>query len=339
MIEVVSTLALNSIQDRGRFGARHYGVSTSGAMDPLALAVANALLGNPDDAAAIEVQTFPFEVRFLEDGAFALSGADAGATLDDAPLPPWWTTTARRGQVLRLRPPRADARAYLALAGGVDVPVVLGSRSTHLRSGFGGLEGRSLRAGDIVRALPAPATGGGDFGAVPPDIVVPALADAEGGDALVIRAIPAGDHDIFPPDMQARFWQARWKISHQSDRAGYRLAGPPLRLPVPVELRSYGLVAGIVQVPPSGEPIIQLSDANTAGGYPKIAAVVDADIWRLAQARLGGLVRFAPVDHAAAVAAMAPVEDYLRAARRTIGLWRARRARAASIELQRGSTR
>jgi allophanate hydrolase subunit 2 len=122
--------------------------------------------------------------------------------------------------------------------------------------------------------------------------------------------------------MQDRFWQTPWKISHQSDRAGYRLAGPPLTLPTPVELRSYGLVSGIIQVPPSGVPIIQLSDANTAGGYPKMAAVIEADLWRLAQARLGSRIRFKDVEHAEGVEAMAPVEAYLESVRRTAELTR-----------------
>jgi allophanate hydrolase subunit 2 len=202
--------------------------------------------------------------------------------------------------------------------------VVLGSRSTHLRSGFGGLDGRFLRPGDILRPVPGgEAPGFRELGAVPPDIVVPPLEDAPGGNALVLRVIRAGEYGIFPPDKQELFWSTRWKISHLGDRAGYRLSGPALSLPAPVELRSYGLVAGIVQVPPSGEPIIQLADANTAGGYPKIATVIEADLWRLGQARLGSRIRFRAVEHGEAVAAMAPVEDYLRAVRRIAGLCRA----------------
>ena len=122
-------------------------------MDPVAFVVGNVLLGNPDNAAAIEVQTFPFVVRFLADTNFAVTGADTAATLDDHDVPPWWSATARRGQTLTLRPPASGARAYLALAGGIDVPVILGSRSTHLRSEFGGFGGRSLEQGDVLRTL------------------------------------------------------------------------------------------------------------------------------------------------------------------------------------------
>lgn len=323
MIEIVSSPALNTIQDLGRVGARHYGVSTSGAMDAVALAVGNCLLGNADDDAAIEIQTFPFEARFLEDLTFAVTGADVQASLDGDTLPPWWATTARRGQVLTLRPPRSGARAYLALAGGADVPVILNSRSTHLRGGFGGLEGRSLQAGDVIRTLPCDASRAVDIGALPPDFAIAPPRSVSHQSAMVVRVMRAGDYDIFPSEMQECFWRTPWKISHQSDRGGYRLSGPPLKLPTPVEMRSYGLVAGIIQVPPSGEPIIQLSDANTAGGYPKIGAVIEADIWRLAQARLGSLIRFEEVDHAEAVDAMTTVQTYLKSVRRVAELCRA----------------
>jgi 5-oxoprolinase (ATP-hydrolysing) subunit C len=322
VIEVLSTLPLNTVQDLGRFGARHYGVSTSGVMDPVAFVVGNVLLGNPDNAAAIEVQTFPFVVRFLADTNFAVTGADTAATLDDHEVPPWWSATAKRGQTLTLRPPASGARAYLALAGGIDVPVILGSRSTHLRSEFGGFGGRFLQQGDVLRTLDgeghaAPWKSGG-LGVVPPSFALPAT----NGRVLPVRVLKAGEYDLFSAKMQERFWATEWKITHHSDRGGYRLSGQPIKLAAPVELRSYGLVAGIVQVPPSGEPIIQLSDANTAGGYPKIAAVIEADLWRLGQARLGSFIRFEEVAYEAAVEAMAPVADYITRIRRTADLYR-----------------
>lgn len=323
MIEIVATQALNTVQDLGRFGVRHFGVSTSGVMDSLAFRVANDLLGNPENAAVVEVQTYPFQVRFLADLAFAVTGADGTVTLEGRELPPWWSDWAKAGQVLTLGMPRTGSRTYLAIAGGFDVPVVLHSRSTHLRSGFGGHEGRSLQAGDILRTLPCEDGAPKPLGVIPPGLVIPA-PDAEAGEtAMILRVVAAGEYDIFPRDMQERFWDTSWKISHQSDRAGYRLSGPPLELPAPVELRSYSLVAGIIQVPPSGIPIIQLSDANTAGGYPKIAAVIEADLWRLGQARPGGLIRFKDVTHEEAVAAMAPVEAYLANVRRSVDLYRA----------------
>jgi allophanate hydrolase subunit 2 len=132
----------------------------------------------------------------------------------------------------------------------------------------------------------------------------------------------AGEYDLFPAAAQESFWATNWKITHQSDRGGYRLAGQKLALDTPVEMRSYGLVAGIVQVPPSGQPIIQLSDANTAGGYPKIATVIEADLWRLGQARHGSFIRFIEVTYEEAVEAMTPVTAYLKQIRRGTNLYR-----------------
>lgn len=322
MIEILQSLALNSIQDLGRYGARHYGVSTSGVMDPVAFRVANFLLGNEENSAVIEVQTFPFTVRFLTDKAFSVTGANATISLDGRDLPPWWCDRATAGQTLTLGIPRAGSRAYLALSGGIDVPIVLNSRSTHLRSEFGGYEGRSLQAGDVLASFAEEKASIRPFGVVPPSLAVPIPITDSGESDLVIRVIRAGEYGIFPPQMQVLFWQTAWKISHQSDRAGYRLTGAQLELPEPVELRSYGLLSGIVQVPPSGLPIIQLSDANTAGGYPKIATVIDADLWRLGQARAGSLIRFIEVTHDQAIAAMKPVDAYLSAVRYDVDLYR-----------------
>jgi 5-oxoprolinase (ATP-hydrolysing) subunit C len=325
MIEVLVSNALNSVQDRGRTGARRFGVSTSGAMDPVALAIGNAMLGNADDAAAIEVQTFPFSIRFQRDAKFAVTGADCAATLSGKPLPPWWCAQAREGDVLTLSAPRRWARVYLTFAGGIDVPVVMGSRSTHMRAGFGGLDGRALTVGDhlSIGTAPGGARGGMDFGVVPPDTAIKRCQDGKHG-PLRIRALRAGEYDLFPSTVQAAFWSTEWKIGFQSDRGGYRLSGADLTLPAPVELRSHGVVAGVVQVPPSGQPIIQMSDANTAGGYPKIAAVIQADLWRLGQAPLGSLIVFEEVDYDEAVAAMHPIDAYIGDVCATADLYQSR---------------
>ena len=324
MIEILTSHALNTIQDLGRIGARRFGVSTSGAMDPVALAAGNALLGNDSAAASIEVQTFPFRLRFGADIAFALTGVDCNATLAGRAVPPWWCMRAKAGDVLALAAPRRGARAYLTFDGGIDLPPVLGSRSTHIRAGFGGLDGRALREGDIVPVSHTrrEATARFGFGAEPPEVAI-ARADASEDGVLRVRVLRAGEYDLFSDDMQKTFWSTTWKISLQSDRGGYRLAGSRLTLPAPVEMRSHGVVAGVVQVPPAGEPIIQMSDANTAGGYPKIAAVIQADLWRLGQARPGSMIAFSEVDYKEAVAAMTPVNDYIAGLRATADLYRA----------------
>jgi biotin-dependent carboxylase-like uncharacterized protein len=318
VIEIIDTGPLNTIQDLGRAGYRDIGVTASGAMDPLALKIANLLVGNDEDAAMIEVQTFPLRLRFRETTVFAVTGG-ANATLDGIALPPWWMQTAGAGQVLELLLSPASARAYIAFAGGVAVPPVMGSRSTSLRGAFGGINGRFLKNGDALRlGEPAgtdlPADG---LGVVPPATALAELFPVTSDGTLLIRALPAGEHDLFGADAE-RFWSQAWKISSQSDRTGYRLSGEPVRPTAPVEMRSYGIVPGVVQVPPGGEPIVQMSDANTAGGYPKIAGVLEADLWRLGQARIGSSVRFVRSSHAEARVLDQAIAAYVDDVRNTL---------------------
>jgi 5-oxoprolinase (ATP-hydrolysing) subunit C len=335
MIEVLSSSALATVQDHGREGYLRFGVGTSGAMDRLALAVGNLLLGNPDDAAGIEIPMFPFRVRFLEDLDFAITGADCSARLGERPVLPWWTTQARRGDVLTIGVPGSGMRCYLLLAGGVDVPVVLGSRSTQLRGQFGGFEGRQLQKGDVLKAL---GLGGGveadtaphgvpyaaGFGAVPPEHALPAPVSTPSADAgdTVVRVLPAAEYDCYQPQSIDAFWREGWKVTPQSDRYGYRLAGPTLEPTRHIEKRSHGIVPGVIQVPHNGQPIIQLRDAQPSGGYPKIGTVIEADLWRLAQARIGTKIRFARTTYQEAVAALDELDSYLLRVRNLVGLVR-----------------
>lgn len=312
MIEIERSASLNTVQDLGRTGWRHLGVSVSGVMDPLALRAGNILLGNDENAAAIEIQLFPFRVRFTADTFIALTGANCQARLDNKPLPGWWGCPVRKGQVLELRFPRHGARGYLCVAGGIDVPKVLGSRSTALRGGFGGVEGRELLSGDRLHwgapsAIRLPDEG---VGIVPPLQAMQAHFPEIRQGSLPIRAIPAGEHGLFSADGE-RFWRQQWKISVHSNRTGYRLSGPPIIPDEQQEMRSYGLIPGIVQVPPAGEPIIQLSDANTAGGYPKIACVIEEDLWRLGQLRAGQAIQFVQCDVQTALVTRQAIERWL----------------------------
>lgn len=318
MIAVLETGPLNTVQDLGRFGYRSIGVTSSGAMDELALTIGNVLLGNDDGAAALEIQTFPFRLQFDKDAVIAITGADCGARLDGKPLPSWWAMPVGAGQVLELKTPLKSARAYLCVQGGIEVEPMLGSRSTSLRGAFGGLEGRFLAANDrlvIADARPCSVPSGG-FGVMPPEVALKAHFPVAEDGALLIRAIPAGEHDLFGSEAE-RFWSQSWKISSQSDRTGYRLSGEPIRLAAPVEMRSHGVVPGVVQMPPAGEPIIQMSDANTAGGYPKIAGVVEIDLWRLGQARIGSRIRFVRSSAREALSIERAVTAYVDDIRRT----------------------
>ncbi|MCU5772120.1 biotin-dependent carboxyltransferase family protein [Erwiniaceae bacterium BAC15a-03b] len=312
MIEIIKTGALNTVQDLGRSGFRHMGVSVSGVMDPLALRAGNILLGNDENAACLEIQLFPFRVRFLADTSIALTGADCRAKLDGEALPPWWGCAVKQGQELELNFPRHGARSYLCVAGGIDVPLVMGSRSTALRGSFGGHEGRWLQKGDRLplgetQALPLPASG---MGIEPPAVAMAAAFPCNADGVIQLRAIPSGEYELFAAD-HARFWQQQWQISNQSNRTGYRLSGEPILPSKVVEMRSYGLVPGIVQVPPAGEPIIQLSDANTAGGYPKMAGIIEEDLWRLGQVQPGQYIQLIKSDAREAISVAAEIQRWL----------------------------
>ncbi|AYM60017.1 biotin-dependent carboxyltransferase family protein [Agrobacterium fabrum] len=319
MIEIIETGPFNTVQDLGRPGYRDIGVSAGGAMDPLAVKIGNILLGNFDDAAVIEVQTFPFKMRFEARAEFAVTGADGQMLLDGRELLSWCTHVAAEGQVLELKQPPQFARAYISVAGGVDVPVLMGSRSTALRGGFGGNDGRPLARGDRLKigtaadALPLPASG---IAVIEPAIALRDVFAPPIEGILQIRAIPAGEHGLFASDGEA-FWSQTWRISSRSDRTGYRLSGEPINPTETIEMRSHGVVPGVVQVPPGGEPIIQMSDANTAGGYPKVAGVIECDLWRLGQARIGSRLQFVRSTHAEARVVEQAVASYLEDIRQT----------------------
>jgi biotin-dependent carboxylase-like uncharacterized protein len=293
MIEILTTGLPNTVQDLGRPGHLAFGVSHGGAMDKQALAIANLMLGNDVGAAGIEVALHPFRLRVHVDTTVAVTGADCAVGIGDRPCPPWWAMTIRVGETLAIDVPRTGARSYIAFAGGLDLPPVMGSLATDVKGGFGGLGGRGLSRGDRLALNPAqcrlPA---GGIGAA-----LEERRDAADGfaSAIELRVLPAAEFGAFTPAARAAFTSGEWTITNDANRMGYRLSGETLSLVSPLELLSHGILPGTVQVPPSGQPIIQLADANTCGGYPKIATVIEADLWRLAQAPVGARLRFLPV--------------------------------------------
>ncbi|MBY4615352.1 MULTISPECIES: biotin-dependent carboxyltransferase family protein [Rhizobium] len=322
MIEILESGPFNTVQDLGRPGYRDIGVSASGAMDPLAVRIGNSLVGNDENAAVIEVQTFPFSLRFERRAVFAVTGADGHPHLEGSELIPWCAYMAEPGQVLELKQPPRRARAYISFGGGLDIPVVMGSRSTSLRGGFGGNAGRPLAkddritVGEDAEIAMLPATG---LAVVEPGVALRDVFPAPVDGALPIRALPAGEHGLFAGDGEA-FWGQTWRISSRSDRTGYRLSGEPITPTASIEMRSHGVVPGVIQVPPGGEPIVQMSDANTAGGYPKVAGVIECDLWRLGQARIGARLKFVRSTHAEARAVEQAVARYVEDIRLTSGM-------------------
>jgi antagonist of KipI len=291
VVEVLEPGLLTTVQDGGRGGYRRVGVSAAGPMDAHAHAVANRAVGNPASAAALECTMTGPALAFLAPLHFAVAGADLGAVLERAdlgawPVPPGASVLARPGNVLRFAGRSSGCRAYVAFRGGIDVPAVLGSRATELQSGFGGLAGRALAAGDALALLPA--VGGGRAPGEMP-------AERHTGSAAV-RVVLGPQADHFDAQTIARFLASPWRVSPTSDRVGCRLDGEPLRHAGPSEILSDGMVPGSIQVPPDGRPIVMTADGPTTGGYPKIGTVVTADLPLLAQLVPGeGELRFEAV--------------------------------------------
>jgi biotin-dependent carboxylase-like uncharacterized protein len=317
MITVLRPGILASVQDLGRHGHRHLGICPGGALDALALTLANRLVGNPDGAAGIEITLGNCELRFESATRIALAGDDFSARLDGRPLWPCWSVAVEAGQVLRLGGANASGgkpglRTWLAVAGGIDVPPVLGSRSTDLKAGFGGLAGRALKKGDRL-SIGAPTLNSAQlarrrFGVRPPDW---AIDDREFGEAIPLRVMPGPEAGLFTPASLAALWREPWRVTPQSNRMGSRLEGPVLERKRAGDMLSSGVIPGTIQVPPSGQPIILMGDAQTTGGYPRIGVVIRADLWKLAQAPLNGRLRLQQVDAAAALAAWDGQRRYL----------------------------
>ncbi|KEH15344.1 allophanate hydrolase subunit 2 [Medicago truncatula] len=280
-------------------------------MDDLALSLANVMVGNATGAAGIEIQTFPLRVRAQTEHRVAVTGAACTLKHRGHALPACWSIRLRSGEELTIERPTSGARAYLAVAGGIDVETVMGSRSTDFKHGFGGYQGRALRAGDL---LPVGATAdvrrADDFGIVPPEVAL-SFTQTTDVDSLPVRVIAGPEHDEFDPASQHALWTSGWTVTTMSDRMGSRLSGATLTLAEPREMRSVGIIPGVVQVPPSGDPLIQLRDSNAAGGYPRIGVVIRADLWRIAQARPGATLRFHRVTRQQAVMADRKNRDFI----------------------------
>lgn len=293
---------LCTVQDLGRPGLQHLAIVPGGAIDTPSHRVANALVGNDESAAALEYALAGPELEFTRDALVALHGARFDARIDGAPLPLSRPVLVPAGARVRVGRAAAGSFGYLAVAGGLDVALVLGSRSTALAGAFGGWRGRALAAGDELplaadaherarerfarierrggrRALGATAAKYVAWSA--PALTVPAT------DPLVVRVVDGVHAGLFDGASRAALVGERWRVTPESNRMGYRLAGPKLGLVEPREIVSQPVCFGTVQVPAGGQPIVLMADRQTTGGYPRIAEVIAADVPRLAQAMPG----------------------------------------------------
>ncbi|MCX7892852.1 MAG: biotin-dependent carboxyltransferase family protein [Burkholderiales bacterium] len=307
-LRVLRAGLLATVQDLGRAGLQHLAIAPGGAMDAVSHRIANALVGNFRDAATLEIALVGPELAFERDALVALHGARFEPLLDGAPMPVARPVLVRAGARLAVGRAVEGAFGYLAVAGGIEVAPVLGSRSTYLPGAFGGLGGRALQAGAVLPLAPDVAevsawrferlARGGRTTAVAgttatsvrwsaPMLTLPAT------DPLVIRVVDGVHAELFDEPSRAAFLRERWRVAADSNRMGYRLAGPKLAAAVSRDIQSQGVCLGTVQVPAGGQPIVLMADRQTTGGYPRIAEAISADAPRLAQAAPGtATVRF-----------------------------------------------
>ncbi len=324
MFEVIAPGLATTVQDVGRSHGQALGIPPSGAQDAFSLRVANLLVGNPhggqlilrDDpgAAGLEMLLIGPKLRALVPCVVAVTGADMAPLINGVAAPLWQALALKADDVLSFAAPTQGARAYLAVHGGIDVPLYLGSRATHVRGGFGGFEGRALKAGDRLKIGRATQRLGDLIGRRVRPEVIPQYAPPHR-----VRVIKGPEDHLFAPGSVELFFSADWRLNVKSDRTGFRYIGPPLEFS-PGQRPDYliqdagadpsnividpGAPVGTIQVPSGVEPIVLGVDAPSIGGYARIGVVITVDMAAVGQTRPGEATRFVPVSHDEAVQAL-----------------------------------
>ncbi len=286
-LEVIQPGFYTTVQDQGRFGYLQFGIPPCGVVDSFAARVSNLLVGNPLDAAVLEATVMGPTLKVLAEGVIAITGADLSPQLNDSSIPLWGSISVKAGDKIGFKGLKKGCRAYIALGGGIDVPPVMGSRSTYVAGKIGGIEGRLLTVGDKI-----PKGGKYDMsGKRLPSEFIPAYPSNP-----VVRVILGPQNDFFEEGIQI-FLESEFKVSSKADRMGYRLEGPTILHKAGVEksIISEPSVPGGIQVPPDGLPIILLVE-QTVGGYTKIATVISTDLGVVGQTKPGDRIRFQAVD-------------------------------------------
>ena len=283
-LTVLSPGLLTTVQDLGREGHAALGVSASGAADAFSLRLGNRLLGNPESAAGLEMTLLGGSFQFADDARAAITGSDFGATIEGLQAELNTALKITRGQTLQFGPTKSGARCYLCVRGGIDVPPVLGSRSTHLLSGLGGFEGRALRKGDILGIGDDSKCGTASFSTMNRR----SLESARN----IVRVTKGPQWDGFSEETKTNFLHQPYIVTEEANRMGIRLKGTEHELQSTGEMITEGVSLGAIQVTPGGQPIILFVEQQTTGGYPKIANVIAADLHKVGQLRPRDEFRF-----------------------------------------------
>lgn len=277
---------LTTVQDAGRVGYQQFGVPVSGVMDHVSHRLANLLVGNRENKAVLEITLMGPELIFEDDTVIAVAGGDLNAQLNGEPLALWTSIWVKAGSKLAFKGVKKGCRAYLAVAGGVEVPSVMGSSSTYTRGKMGGYDGRALKAGDLVETgRPATSLENLANRSIEPQ-------DCEYPRQIRLRVIPGPQDDAFTPEGIETFYSAAYDVTNECDRMGYRLQGEKITHITGGDIISDGIAMGAIQVPGHGMPIIMMADRQTTGGYTKIANVISVDLPKMAQAKPGDQITF-----------------------------------------------
>lgn len=308
-IRIISPGLLTTVQDLGRTGYQRMGISPSGATDRKALKIANILVGNHPGEAGLEMTVMGASMEFTEANVIAVTGGNFSPVLNGSPLPMYRAVAVKAGDVLALGMAESGCRAYAAFAGGLDVPVVMGSKSTNLKCKIGGLEGRKLRADDEITF------------AAPCDVLTNmekrrAEFHEPSETEVTVRVVLGPQDDYFTDAGIRTFLSEPWKVTNRSDRMGCTLEGTPVEYRSKVDIISDGIPFGAVQIPSGGKPIVMLSDRQTTGGYAKIATVISADLPVFVQRKPGDTVHFKKISMREAQRVSEQEEKALRELRR-----------------------
>lgn len=296
VLEVLKPGLLTTIQDIGRHGYQAMGFSVCGAMDEEAFKYANILVGNDPNAAAIEVTLLGPHLKVLDNSVMAITGADLGAKINGEEVRLWQAFNVRPGDEISFGGQRSGCRAYIAVSGGIEVPLVMGSRSTYIRAKIGGLEGCVLKTGDVLQRGIANIEPFNLKERKVPDDLIPSY-DSK----ITLRVILGPQDDYFSENGIKTFLSSEYTVTNESDRMGYRLDGPKIEHLKGADIISDGIPLGAIQVPGHGFPIIMLADRQSLGGYAKIATIISSDIPKIAQAKPGDKIRFSAISYDDAV--------------------------------------
>jgi biotin-dependent carboxylase-like uncharacterized protein len=276
-----------TVQDLGRYGYLKYGVPISGAMDTFSLVAANLLVENNSNDACLEITLFGPELQALTRTQTAITGGTVSPKINGQNAPTWQTLEVRENDVISLGKVESGCRVYLSIQGGIDTPLVLGSRSTNVRGGYGGMNGRQLKTGDIIEGFDRP------FHKVEYSMLEDSVPQFTG--QFKAHVILGPQTDMFTEKGIGTFLSNPYKVTSEADRMGYRLEGPTIEHKAKADIISDALLPGAIQIPKSGKPIIIMRDAQTTGGYPKIAAAITPDVSLLGQAKPNDTIEFSKI--------------------------------------------